>query len=342
MRSLRNFPYFLLAVAACVGFADQTPSTQPAAQTGAFEITFTDRSPLSSHEKLMTRLADKDIGPEYDLSKQQFVIYVPQTAPNQLLGIVLYMSNDGASQTPPTLRPILDKRHLIFIMAKKSNLSIGEETGLSIDGVFNLKRRYPIDDQRTFLMGTGWIEDVGLATPDIFAGDVWVWYTGYWRSFPVGGNLYFKPTGRPPSDDMLSLAKRRPHVFGFETDNYNDGIRSKIPGVMTDSGFQHMMTTVIPAGDVGYPNLNPQWFGQMLDMLESVTLTAKSRAATQPSSHASPASAAQAMLNMAQAYLSAGKPDLAQRTLESLIEKYPGEPLAERARAMLKQIQDQP
>ncbi len=226
-------------------------------------------------------------------------------------------------------------------MAKKSNLSIGEECGLSIDAIYNLKRRYPIDDNRIFLMGMGWIESVGLATPDIFAGDVWIWYTGYWRSFPLGGNRYFKPIGHPPSDEMLPLAKRRPHVFGFETDNYNDGIRSKIPGVMTDSGFQYMMTTVIPADDVSYPNLNPQWFGKMLDMLESVTLTAKARAATQPSPETASASAAQSMLNLAQAYLSAGKPDLAQRKLQSLIEEYPDGPLTEKARAMLKQIQDQ-
>jgi len=33
-----------------------------------------------------------------------------------------------------------------------------------------------------------------------------------------------------------------------------------------------MLKAVIAPDDIGYPNLKPQWFGNMLDMLESVTL----------------------------------------------------------------------
>src|SRR5208282_2248674 len=150
------------------------PSTQPAAQTGAFEIAFTNRSPMSARAKLVDRLAEKDIGPEYDLSHQPFVVYVPADySGDKPLGVVVFMSKDGPTQTPITLQPVLDKRHLIFIMAKTSNLSLGEETGLAIDAVYNLKSRYAIDDRRVFLMGSGWIEDAALAVPDIFAGDVW-------------------------------------------------------------------------------------------------------------------------------------------------------------------------
>src|ERR1700683_3644784 len=96
------------------------PATQPAPQTGAFETTFTHRSPQSGRPELIDRLAEKDIGPEYDLSQQPFFIYVPPDySPDKPLGIVVYMTGDGATKAPSTIQPILNTRHLIFIMAKK-------------------------------------------------------------------------------------------------------------------------------------------------------------------------------------------------------------------------------
>ena len=316
-------------------FAVAATSTQPAPQTGAFEITFTNRCPQSARAKLIDRLAEKDIGPEYDLSKQPFVVYVPPDySSDKPVGIVVYMTSDGATQTPATLQPVLDKRHLIFIMARMPNLTLGEETGLSIDAVFSLKDRYAIDDRRVFLMGSGWIEEVGLATPDVFAGDVWIWNTGYWRTFPINATQFYRGIGHSPSDRMLGLAKQRPHVFGFETDNYNDGIRSLIPGVMTHDGFEHMFKAVIAGDDISYPNLNPAWFQNMLDMLESVSL-APSKSTTRP---ADPGTAAAAMLNLANAYLAAGRTDLARQKLELLIQKYPNAPAAAKAKDLLSQL----
>lgn len=311
------------------------PSTQPVAQTGAFEITFTNRSPQSAREKLLGRFGDPGIGPDYDLSHQPFLVYVPADfSSDKPLGIVVYTTADGATQTPETLQPVLDKRHLIFIIAKSSQLSVGAEAGLSIDAVYNLKARYPIDDRRVFLMGTSWIEYVGLATPDIFAGDVWIWNTFYWRSFPINRTQIYAAMGGPPSDRMLELAKHRPHVFGFETDNYNDGIRSLIPGVMTHDGFEHMFKAVIAADDISYPNLKPQWFGNMLDMLESVTL-APSKSTTRPTD---PGIAATSLFNLAQAYQAAGRTDLAREKLELLIQKYPNDPAAAKAKDLLSQM----
>ncbi|MGD0464834.1 MAG: hypothetical protein ABSB74_20305 [Tepidisphaeraceae bacterium] len=321
-----------------ISVGDSSPSTQPVEKTGAFEITFSQRSPLSERSKLMDRLAEKDIGPEFDLNKQPFAIYVPSDfGQNKPLGLVVYMSNQAAAQTPPTLQPILEKRRLIFIVAEKPNLSLGEETGLSIDAVYNLKRRYPINDRRTFLIGAGWAENAALATPDIFAGDVWIWNTGYWRNVPINRNQYYKGIGHAPSPEMLTLAKRRPHVFGFETDNYNDGIRSLLPGAMTHDGFEHMLTAVIAADDVSYPNLKPQWFEKMLDMLEPISL-AEAKAATRASSTTN---AAQSLLNLAQAYINAGKVDIARQKLETLLQEYPSDPAADKAKALLQQLQGQ-
>jgi hypothetical protein len=310
-----------------------SPSTQPIARTGDFEITFTDRSPLSVKAKLMDRLADKDIGPDYDLSEQPFVIYVPPDySADKPVGVVVYMSQDGANLTPATLQPVLNKRHLIFIMARKSNLSLCEETGLSIDAIFNLKTRYHIDDRRIFLMGSGWTEDVGLATPDVFAGDVWIWNTGYWKTFLINRTQTYQGNGHAPSSEMLTLAKHRPHVFGFETDNYNDGIRSLVPGQMTRDGFEHMFKAVIAGDDISYPGLKAEWFGKMLDMLESVSM-AKPNISTQPSGPS-----AASLLELAKAYLSAGKTDLAKEKLKLLIQKYPAGPAAENAKKLLAQI----
>jgi len=315
--------------------ADTTfPSTQPTApQTGEFETTFTDRSPLSARPKLMDRLAEKDIGPEYVLTEQPFMVYVPENySPDKPVGIVVYMNSDGATAAPATIESLLQRRHLIFIIAKKGSLSLGEETGLSIDAVYNLKKRYRIDDRRVFLMGQGWIEYAALATPDVFAGDVWIWNTGYWKTFPINRAQLYSGIGHPPSPEMLTRAKLRPHVFGFETDNYNDGVRSLVPGQMTRDGFEHMFKAVIAGDDVAYPALKSDWFGKMLDMLESVSMQKPS---TRPAD-AGPSAAS--LLELASAYLSAGKSDLARQKLKLLIRKYPNDPAAYRAKILLSQI----
>jgi hypothetical protein len=41
-------------------------------------MTFTERSPLSEMKSLVKRLGVTDAGADYDLSKQSFLVYVPE------------------------------------------------------------------------------------------------------------------------------------------------------------------------------------------------------------------------------------------------------------------------
>jgi hypothetical protein len=334
--SFANSIYWALATFALASFSTRcradNPATGPTPLAGEFKITFDDRSPLSAFDKLAVRLNQHDIGSDYDLRDEPFVGFVPTSvSADQPLGIVVFMSQDGANGPPQALEPVLEKRHLIFIMARNANLALGEETGLAIDAVFNLKQRFRVDARRIFLMGSGWIETAGLATPDVFAGDVWIWNTGYWKDFPINSTQFYRATGHAPSPAMLSLARRRPHVFGFETDNYNDGIRSLIPGVMAHDGFEHVMKAVIADDDI-HPELKPQWFEKMLDTLESVSLAAKP-----PATRSDETAAPLSMLRIAEAYLAAGQKELARRKLQAIVSKYPDDPAAAQARKLLEQ-----
>ena len=212
---------------------DAGPSTQPTVgRIGEYEVYFNDRSPGNTYAHVNARLADTDNGPDYNLVTKPFMVYVPgDYTKSTPMGIVLYASKEAGDVTPPTLHRVCDKRHLIFIVAKSPNLTLAEELGLSIDAVHNLKRLYTVDPKRVFLMGYDWTEFVGLASPDIFMGGVYIWNIGYWRNIPLpdGSGRYYIGYNRPPMASLVTLDKERVQIMGYETDNYNDGIRSLCP-----------------------------------------------------------------------------------------------------------------
>ena len=90
-------------------------------KTGAFQVKFTERSPLSSRDELVKRLRMKpdELGDDYDLSQTAFDVYVP-AEPGEggkyglLVGVVFA---EGHGFAPEAWRPVLDKYHLIWIAA---------------------------------------------------------------------------------------------------------------------------------------------------------------------------------------------------------------------------------
>jgi hypothetical protein len=97
--------------------ADTPPSSQPApqVQTGEVDLTFTQRSPLSTPKEIARRLKanpDKD----YDLSTLPFKAYVPTNYdPAVPHGLFVYLGYKDSVSTPPQWHAMLEQHHLIFI-----------------------------------------------------------------------------------------------------------------------------------------------------------------------------------------------------------------------------------
>ncbi len=182
--------FFLAVVVAA--FADNIstqPTTQPA-ETGAFEVTLTQRSPLSDYAKLQQRFNTDatELGTDYNLGDQPLVVYVPEDSGGKPYGLVVLSDQDGISDIYDELQEILDKHHLILVGTKKDHLPLATNAGVCLDIVYNFKQRYAIDPERIYLVGLSkFIEPIGLCTGDVFTGDTYVWWPDYFRQIGSGG-----------------------------------------------------------------------------------------------------------------------------------------------------------
>jgi hypothetical protein len=341
MRAAIKTLMILFALATATRAADEPAATQPSTppRTGEFQIAFTQRSPLSDHRKLAARLSMREtaIGPDYDLATQPFEVYVPPDYdPATPQGIIVFLSIEPVASTPVVLHPNFDKDHFIFIVARNGHLAVGEQTGLALDAVYNLKKLYTIDERRVFLMGLGRITQISLCTCDVFDGDLYIWYVGYLRNIPRVTHGTTGASFPPPPPSLLSLAKTRVQIVGYEPDALADPTRNLYDGAMVKDGFQHVYKIALPSME-----LDPATFEQMRAWLESAPSAVVARSAGEPGTRPATEPAAgepSRLLALAKSYMSAGRADLAKEKLQLLVEKYPSDPAADQARQLLSQI----
>lgn len=324
------------------------PSTQP---TGAFVTTFTESSPQTDWKKLgdrFNRPYDK-LGDRYVLAQKPFVVYVPSgDPPPEGFGVWYAINENGFNAVPQNLRPLLDQRHLIFLSPSEPNLTLGATLGLSLDGIYNLEKRYKINGKRVFMIGTGWVEPVSMATSDVFVGSAWIWSIGWIMRITEPNGTSYMPNMPAPSEELLRTAQTRAYVVGYETDYEQMGKAIYVPA-MRQEGFQHVFKTVVTM-DTMAPSIHPDLAAQLLDLLESVPaaesphhhadVPAAAGAGTQPDSAPKADPAAQE-LGAAQMLIANGRSDLAKDKLQEIIQKYPGDPAAAQAQTLLDQLNAQ-
>src|SRR5450432_499529 len=122
-------------------------------KTGDFKtVHFTERSPHSSVKELATRFAQKTLAPDYDLSKEEFLVHVPANYdPQKPLGLIVLINyKDTAGLLTPVL-PLLDEKNLALIAAKTSHEDWWIRCGKALDEVHNMQQLYKIDPVRTYI-----------------------------------------------------------------------------------------------------------------------------------------------------------------------------------------------
>ena len=347
--------------------AEDGPATRPAAQikTGVLDLTFTERSPQSDSKELARRLNLKqaDMGADYDLSKRPFKAYVPRNYdPAQPVGVIVYLGYKDSVSSPPLWQAVLEESHLIFIAPVShsgtqypGSVPLWQTTGLALDAVYNLKRQYAIDDKRIYEMS--WAlgsTQTALATADVFRGFILTYDQSWFEPVRAENGGYYPATFSSPPVALLLKAQNLPF---FLIDDKSGELAKEISlkvGAMRHDGFEHVIQTGLSnTDDLHFPNLKAEWFSQQaLPFLDKSStaerkLNPESRmaaansetagATTAPTASAGP-SEAQSLLSQAQLLMSNDRTELARDKLQKIVELFPNDPAAAKAKQLLDQI----
>jgi hypothetical protein len=344
--------------------ADDAPTTQPAVrvETGELDFTFTQRSPLSAPKELGRRLNLKkaDTRADYDLSKCPFKAYVPRNYdPAKPVGVIVYLGYKDTVSSPPLWQPVLEESHLIFISPVchsgeqyLPSVPPWQTMGLALDAVYNLKLKYAIDDKRIYQMS--WNDQstpMALATADVFRGFIIALDLGWYSQVRADNNRFYPATFAMPPVALLWQARSHPFVLIDDKSSETAKVSALKAAAMKGDGFDHVTQIGLSLmDDLHFPNLTAEWLSQQaLPFLDKVAATepqlgavnsASTQAATVPSDSKS-SSDAQALLSRAQLLLSNGRTDLARDKLQQIVQLFPNDPAAVKAKQLLQQIGNQ-
>jgi hypothetical protein len=355
-----------VVIVACVlapvaGFSQtqDAPATQPTAQlqTGDLDLTFTQRSPLSTPQEIARRLnvTPTSLGDDYDLSKLPYKAYVPTNYdPATPQGLFVYLGYKDSVATPPLWRPILEKYHLIFLTPVchtgsffGSSVPLWHTIGMALDGVYNFKKRYNIDNRRIYLMGMEHGYQAAFSTADVFAGFIIADDPDFYRTLSTKDSIYRSSFAAPPGD-LMSIAKTRPYFVISEIDPHQlVWMKLTVAAMKFDDFDDVTMVSLNGSDELHYPNLKTDWFEQQaLPFLEKPsaserTIVNSDLATTSPSANPSAAAAVsepQHLLTLARLYMSNGMADQARKKLQEIINTYPEDPAAQTAKDLLSQM----
>jgi hypothetical protein len=344
----------------CLQATADTPTTVPV-QTGEIDLTFTQRSPLSTPKEIARRLNAKehDLAPDYDLSKFPFKVYVPKNYdPAVPHGVIVYLGYKDSVSVATLWEPALDQNHLIFITpvahsghAYDPVIPMWQTLGLAFDALDNLKRTYNVDAKRCYLMAFDNSLQMTLGCADVFTGFIVCMDNNFWAKLTMPNGSYYNATFTLPGGPIFGMAKQRGIVLAFE-DIENAGSESSlIARTMKQLGFNVLPLRATAGEDLHYPNLKIEWFEQTaLPFLDKAAVNAKVRpasvaqeATTHPTTERAAAPASdepepQHLLKVAKLYIDNGQTNFARPKLETIIRKYPYDPAAVTAKQLLDQL----
>src|SRR5581483_8134450 len=268
---MRCGPARLMAFAIMLALApmargDATP------QTGSFEATFTERSPLSEIKSLARRLAVKDKVTDYDLSKETFLIYVPeQYDPAKPIGLIVLANYKKTDALPakPILEQLADANTALIVA--KDFPAWWERAGLALDAAHNMQQRYNIDRRRLYVFG-GAEQDfvaqrVGLNFPDVFAGTFTEQFLNF-HAVQLSNGAYVPAQMPRPETRILTMDKLRPLVLAA---NQRSDQWDRFARAYGQDGFLHVKYMTVTLNQFHYPNYTTDWLPEVLKFMDAAT-----------------------------------------------------------------------
>jgi len=339
----------------CIGIASivliplHAGAVTPAAgetKRGAFEITFTERSPLTNRKDLAARLGEKTPGEDYKLDEAPFGVFVPEDYdPARPHGILVYVGYKDAPACPENWKPLFQKTHTIYLSYTKHHENAAIQIGRVIDGVFNMKKLYNIDEQRIYSMG--WHGEgvlMGAHCGDIFLKPIYIEPSG-WRAVQMPNNRITRAEVPKPSGAPFGMAKSHRHVVISRSDQKE--LTTAVQKGLSQEGLTSTLI-VVEAEEVHFSNVTAEWLEKSFEYLDAAPVTlpkpvaAKQAPTTAPATKAAGApSDAARQLSAAKSYIAAKRYDLARTKLKAIVDQYPNDPAAKEAKTLLEQIKNE-
>jgi len=335
---------------------------------GAFQVTLTERSPLSKPADVAKRMSLKpaQAADDYNLSKEVFDVYVPkQPGADGKYGLMVAVHFEYYVKPPIAWPSVLDKYHLVWIGAVNNvdGREAAYREGLILDAAYNSQRGWPIDAARVYLCmctGSSPTSLAALYYPDVFAGVLhspeWFWF-GKVRDTKTRG-MWALPELPRPAPQLFNLARTHCRFFLADRKEDVDSGHSADYDILREgylaSGFKYAKIVTVPTAKLDhYANYSPDWFEQGIQFLDAPLAELAKQpqvAATEPAATtlgaAQPASAVQPSaakaagdLSMAKNYIAVQHYDAARTKLQKIIQTYPDTPEAKQAKDLLQDIQ---
>jgi hypothetical protein len=260
---------FVLILSTCAfAFADDQPTP---GKTGDFKVHFTQRNPLSSVKELSTRLIQKTLALDYDLSAEEFNVHVPANYdPQKPMGLIVLINYKDTGVLPTPVLPLMDERNIAFISEKTSHEPWWIRCGKALDEVYNMQQLYKIDPTRTYIFSFTNNDDCGLrlitSYSDVFGGallcqeeDIWVPLRA------ANGGTYSGNIPHPPNK-YLAAAKNLPIELVSQTPDHE---HFQLAGkAFKAEGFRKFKPAAINVEDYHYPNYKVPWLTEVLTFLD--------------------------------------------------------------------------
>lgn len=372
----RRWAALIVGWLAIMSNARAAPATRPA-QTGAFRISFTQRSPLSDAAIIARRLgitldAMKQTGAPltYELAKETFQVYVPADYTGETpYGLLVWINAGPDGHIPQDWLDMLDKHKLIAIGADNSgnDREVWTRMGLALDAAHNMRQKYNLDPRRIYVGGGSGggrtSSQLGVCFADAFAGGYYMIGVNFYRIMrPEGSKTgHWRAGYMPPPKEVLTLAKQRTRHVLLTGDNDPNREQTQVYARgFEQEGFKYV--TYIQVPDMGHAMPDAQWFEKGIVALDAplASLRTEDFAPTGPSTRPAvavakptspppaktrPAAApaedeSQRSLRVAKLYVKNRLYDQATDRLRQVAATYPNTPAAKEAEALLQEIKN--
>jgi hypothetical protein len=333
---------------------------------GHFQLTFTERSPLSTNKELCARmgwpLLDEEAAKsDYKLAEESFEVYIPPTYTGEKpFGLLVFVSPGGGGSLKGydgrnKWQSIIDAHELIWVGPNKigNDRVARPRMSIAIDAAVNMQTRYKIDPNRVYIAGVsggGRIASMlGVGYPDVFKGGFYMIGCNFYRREPsIEQKGSYRPSYYVPPTKIYEMAKKQvKHVFlTGDTDGNREQTQIYYKGFVRD-GFQHCTYFQVPG--MGHSPPPQDWFEKGIAALDaplpdpktSVAATKPApatRKAPAPPTARTPAADAEKLLGQAKLFVNNKLYDIAREKLRYIVANYADTPAAAEARKLLNEL----
>jgi hypothetical protein len=343
------------------------------ASPGDSNVTFTERSPLSTNQEICARmgwplLAEEAAKGDYTLAQESFEVYVPPSyTGDKPFGLLVFVNpgGNGSMKNYERLgwKEIIDKHELIWVGPNKvgNDRLVRPRMGITIDAAINAQKRFKIDPARVYVAGAsggGRVASMlGVGFPDVFRGGFYIIGCNFYRQEPsVEQKGVFKRSYYvPPTKYYVAAKKQNKHVFlTGDTDGNREQTHIYYKGFVRD-GFEHCTYLQVPG--MGHSPPPKDWFAKGIAALDAPLPDPTTRPAAKPTAAVAttrkapvtpatpatqpartPAEDAQKLLAHAKLFVDSKQYSLAREKLRYIVAQYPATPGAKEAAKLLQEI----